>query len=73
MAVYLLKILAHPRLTPEQKKTGEKFKAILLSMNLQSMRLNAADTKPSDENEVRLTYSIFKLEQAIGNSFIVPT
>ena len=42
-------------------------------MNLQSMRLNAADTKPFDENEVRLTYSIFKLEQAIGNSFIVPT
>ena len=42
-------------------------------MNLQSMRLNAADPKPSDENEVRLTYSIFKLEQALDNGFRVAT
>ena len=40
-------------------------------MNLQSMRLNAADTKSADENEVRLTYSILKLEQALDKGFRV--
>ena len=48
-----MKILAHPGLTQEQRKTGERFKAMMLSLNLQTMRLNAGDSKMSNDEEVR--------------------
>lgn len=51
-AVYLLKILAHPGLTQEQRATCDKFKAMMLSLNLQSMRLNASDSKITNDEEV---------------------
>lgn len=54
-AVYLLKILAHPELTQEQRTTCEKFKAMMLSLNLQSMRLNAGDSKITNDEEVSAT------------------
>ena len=50
--MYVLKILAHPGLTREQKKNAEKFKAVMVSLNLQSMRLNAGDIKIANEEEV---------------------
>lgn len=52
--MYLLKFLAHP-LTQEQRVTGEMFKSIMLSLNLQSMRLNAGDYKVANDEEVRVT------------------
>ena len=51
-AVYLLKILAHPGLSQEQMTTCGKFKALMLSLNLQSMRLNAGDNKITNDEEV---------------------
>lgn len=56
--MYLLKILAHPGLTQEQRKTGEMFKTIMLSLNLQSMRLNSGDYKVAHDEEVRMTYLV---------------
>ena len=53
--MYLLKFLAHPGLTQEQRVTGEMFKSIMLSLNLQSMRLNAGDYKVANDEEVRVT------------------
>lgn len=53
-AVYLLKILPHPGLTQEQKTTCEKFKTMMLSLNLQSMRLNAGDSKITNDEEMQL-------------------
>ncbi|KAJ7352939.1 hypothetical protein OS493_032878 [Desmophyllum pertusum] len=53
-AVYLLKILAHPGLTYKQRRTGDKFKAMMLSLNLQSMRLNAGDCKVNNDEEMQL-------------------
>ena len=60
-AVYLLKILAHPGLTQEQRATCEKFKAMMLSLNLQSMRLNAGDNKITNDEEVRTINSVHHL------------
>ena len=53
--MYFLKILAHPGLTQVQRKTGEKFKTIMLSLNLQSMRLNSGDYKVVHDEEVKIT------------------
>ncbi|KAL9952715.1 hypothetical protein ACROYT_G040007 [Oculina patagonica] len=53
-AVYLLKILAYPGLTEEQRRTGDKFKAMMLSLNLQAMRLNADDSKITNDEEMQL-------------------
>lgn len=60
-AVYLLKILAHPDLTQEQRTTCDKFKAMMLSLNLQSMRLNAGDSKITNDEEVSATNSSYHL------------
>lgn len=60
-AVYLLKILAHPDLTQEQRSTCDKFKATMLSLNLQSMRLNAGDSKITNDEEVSATNSSYHL------------
>ena len=78
--MYLLKILAHPGITQEQKTTCEKFKTMMLSLNLQSMRLNAGDSKITNDEEVcivdnvhplisgyfvNLKVSFFPLQQAV--------
>lgn len=60
-AVYLLKILPHPGLTQEQKTTCEKFKTMMLSLNLQSMRLNAGDSKITNDEEVSTINSVHHL------------
>lgn len=54
VAVYLLKILAHPELTPEQRRNGDRFKAIMLSLSLQSLRLNTGDTKVVNDEELQV-------------------
>ena len=59
--MYLLKILAHPELTQEQRTTCEKFKAMMLSLNLQSMRLNAGDSKITNDEEVSATNGFYYL------------
>ena len=51
-AVYVLKILDDPGLTQEQRKNAENFKDLMLSLNLQSMRLNVGDSKLSNDEEV---------------------
>ena len=53
VAVYLLKLLSHPGLTDQQRITGDMFKVIMVSMNLQSLRLNSTDCKITCEEEVR--------------------
>ena len=50
-----MKILKHPGLTQEQRRTGEMFKTILLSLNVQSMRLNSGDFKIDSDEEVMAT------------------
>ena len=59
--MYLLKILAHPGLTQEQMTTCDKFKAMMLSLNLQSMRLNAGDNKITSDEEVSAINSFYYL------------
>ena len=57
--MYLLKILAHPEITYKQRSTGDKFKAMMLSLNLQSMRLS--DSKITSDEEVSANNSSHQL------------
>lgn len=59
--MYLLKILAHPEITYMQRSTGDKFKAMMLSLNLQSMRLSAGDSKITSDEEVSANNSSHQL------------
>ena len=72
-AVYLLKILAHPGLTQEQKATCEKFKTMMLSLNLQSMRLNAGDSKITNDEEVSTINSVHHLISGYFVNLKVPS
>ena len=57
VAAYLMKILEQPGLTQWQKRTGEMFKTLILSLNLQSMRLNNGDFKIASDEEVEVIFS----------------
>ena len=75
VAVYLLKTLAHPGLKQQQRSTGEMFKEIMLSLNLQSMRLNSGDITIPNDDEVRTkaalvwfnSWCVMKIKTFVGD------